>query len=242
MPNKKLRVHDMLARIQEQLHYSGCISDYDWGMYQYAFRSVLELLKSKFRGTSKCRISGWTKQELLSLIQPHGRNSLLNLYQTLVINLYYDSFVTPPVKTQLGPKNFYCCYCNATASFQKFDKLNRRQGNYGYICDGLCDASVSYHEGDKMPMGTLADEPLRKLRDRAKKAVDAFAIKSGLGLTDAYGLMAERMGLSMVDIPIARLDFEQCEAYLRSIESLKTLSKNKRFDYLKYLGISKGEE
>lgn len=209
-------VDTWLKQIKKQLVYSGHSQKYDWEMYQLAFSALLQDVKRAYKGTQHKKILNWKREDLLAFLNSGSNTTLLSQYKLLVANLYYDSQENAPVNTRLGPITFYCDYCSSTASFKKFDTLNRRHGSYGYICDGGCDASVGFHEGDKMPLGSLANSDLRLYRQKNFVLLLQYEKRAKLGRKAAYKNIATAMGLEYYQAKITRLSlqdsakFEQC--------------------------------
>ncbi|MBN7819332.1 zinc-finger-containing protein [Bowmanella yangjiangensis] len=209
-----------LSQIEAQLKYSGCDKDYDRDMYNQAYLSVLLTLKREFKGKPQCRINNWERSNLLNYFDNKNDRTLIEHYRMLSINLFFDSESTPRKRTTLGPIIFRCHYCDGTASLKKFDVLKRRFGQYGYICDSGCDASVSFHKGDSMPMGSLANKELRILRSQCMKLLKEISRKNQVNESIIYRKLSEILHLNYLDIKIARLAEEQCRTFIREITKL----------------------
>lgn len=204
---------ESLKLIQQQLNESGCTSDYDWHMYTHAFQLVLKKIKKQHKGTPKCKIANWTKEEVLRFLEEGSDKSLLSHYQSIVVNLYFDSKIEPKTKTSLGPVTLRCSYCDSTASIQTKNKV--------YVCDEGCDAQVTYHKGDLMPMGSLADPSLRRQRQAANIEIKAYVERSGYTLREAYARLAAEMKIQDHEVKIARLNATQCRTFLKIVRNLQ---------------------
>lgn len=209
-----------LKQVKKQLVYSGHSQKYDWEMYEVAFKALLQDIKRAYKGTPRNKIINWKREDLKAFIKTECDKSLLSQYKLLVANLYFDSQKNEPVKTQLGPIIFYCSYCGFTASLKKFDTLNRRFGCYGYICDGGCDASVGFHEGDKMPLGTLAKADLRRYREKNFALLLQYEAKCNLDRKAAYKKVAAAMGLGCYQAKVTRLSSEQSAEFETCVQEL----------------------
>lgn len=207
----------LLTPIKKQLTWSCYDARYDWSAYEFSFRALCLELKKDFKGTVKNKLKGWNESELLEYFN-RSNGDLFGFYKKVVLQLYFDSINQRSQKTLLGPIVYFCPYCDCTASYQKFDKLNRRLGEYGYICDGDCDASVGFHIGDKMPLGILANKPLRALRSRCKKALYDYCFQFNSNETKAYHKMASLMNMNYNRVKISRLNYNECEIFLKKIK------------------------
>lgn len=206
---------ESLNLMQAQLKASGCKSDYDWPMYTYAFQTVLKKIKTRYKGTPKCKIINWSREDVLRFLEEGSDRCLLSHYQTIAVNLYFDSKIEPKPKTSLGPVIIKCTYCNSTASLHLNDNV--------YACDKGCDARVGYHKGDLMPLGILANEKLRKLRQVAFYEIETYAKNSGYTLKEAFLRIAEQMKIQYHEVKIARLNAQQCTIFLRTVRYLQNV-------------------
>ncbi|RUO63953.1 Protein of unknown function [Pseudidiomarina planktonica] len=224
----KPRVKRWLEEIRNQLHYSGCTKNYDWPMYLHGFKDVLRDLRTSFKGTKQSKITGWSREGLLLKLEPKIGESLLDQYRFLAVKLYFDSQSPRPIKTTLGPLRYTCHYCSGSASFRKLDGSSGNSGRCGYVCDNFCDARVGFHTGDKLPLGCLANEELRKLRIKCKCEVDIYAHYSGLGLYKAFEELAKLMKLHTTEVKVARLGVNQCQEFLSLTRMLIKEASDKR--------------
>ena len=71
---------------------------------------------------------------------------------------------------------------------------------WAYLCNG-CGAYVGLHPFTAIPLGTLADAPMREARKRAKAAFNPLWQNGQMTRSDAYAWLAGAMGIA---------DKEQC--------------------------------
>lgn len=86
-----------------------------------------------------------------------------------------------------------------------------------------CEAWVGCHKGTEKPLGQLAKRPLRELRVFAHDALDEFRKQTGATRTEAYRLLAERLGISKKACHIGKFDEARCEEAIKIMteEALK---------------------
>ncbi|WLG64812.1 zinc-finger-containing protein [Pseudomonas sp. FP1762] len=82
---------------------------------------------------------------------------------------------------------------------------------YAYLCRG-CRAYVGLHPQTDIPLGTLADDKLRVLRNRSKAAFHDHMKKAGMTRTGAYQWLAEKMGIDVGVCHFGWFDHAECLA------------------------------
>ena len=90
--------------------------------------------------------------------------------------------------------------------------------SYGWIWYCNCVEGGIYvgcHRDGTLPLGTMANESLRKLRKQAHAAIDPVWKDGSMTRTEVYGWLASRMSISVEECHIAMFDEEQCEMALR---------------------------
>lgn len=101
-----------------------------------------------------------------------------------------------------------------------------------YICKNYprCDSYVSCHEKSLLPMGTLANKRLRKLRRMAHDMFDPIWRDTGndLGRKAAYEAAACVMGIDG-EFHIGQLDEKECEEFIRRM-SLVEIEMDRRIE------------
>lgn len=80
---------------------------------------------------------------------------------------------------------------------------------YAYLCLS-CRAYVGLHPQTDIPLGTLADKPLREARKTCKKPFDALWQGGAMSRTQAYKWLAGQMGISVKQCHFALFTIEQC--------------------------------
>lgn len=90
---------------------------------------------------------------------------------------------------------------------------------YAYLCRD-CFAYVGLHPGTDLPLGTLADKPLREARKTCKKPFEQIW-RDHMTRTQAYAWLAEQLGLpaeechfGLFDIALCKQARKACERYL----------------------------
>lgn len=87
--------------------------------------------------------------------------------------------------------------------------------NYGewpwvYMCI-ICKAYVGLHPFTDIPLGTLADGPTRQARKKAKEPFELLHLNGKLSRSEAYRLLAEKMGITVSECHFSWFDVEQCK-------------------------------
>lgn len=102
-----------------------------------------------------------------------------------------------------------CPYCNRRAKLE--DSAIVYQRSYGPIWHcAPCAAFVGVHRNSPVyaPLGTLANAELRALRRRTHAAFDPIWQSGTMRRGEAYGWLADRMGLAVAHV--GEFDLEQC--------------------------------
>ena len=82
-----------------------------------------------------------------------------------------------------------------------------------YLCPNYpeCDSYVGCHKGTDIPMGTMADSELRRMRRRAHKALDWTWKNRHMTRSETYRKLSEHLGLSREKTHIGMFGIEQCQ-------------------------------
>lgn len=79
-----------------------------------------------------------------------------------------------------------------------------------YCCED-CGARVGMHPFTNLPLGTLADESLRKVRDICKKPFEQLWRSGKMGRSEAYRWLAGQMSKSIAQCHFGLFEVEDCE-------------------------------
>lgn len=79
-----------------------------------------------------------------------------------------------------------------------------------YKCE-QCDAFIGCHPGTDIPLGTLADAKLRKMRSKAHAQFDPLWKGGFLKRKQAYAALAKHLGIPVEDCHIGLFDSSSCE-------------------------------
>jgi hypothetical protein len=107
-----------------------------------------------------------------------------------------------------------CPYCHAEAKLvggakiypHRFDLHEKRF----YLCSP-CNAYVGCHPGTDKPLGRLADKELREAKMKAHSVFDPLWKSKTMKRSHAYGMLAERLGISKRDCHIGMFDVATCK-------------------------------
>ena len=101
--------------------------------------------------------------------------------------------------------NIKCPYCNSQAFLRPASAVHgqeyRQPGDEVYVCARYpaCDSYVSAHRCTRLPMGTLANRPLRIKRMEAHEAFNRLWKSGMMSRTAAYRWLQVQMGLSRAE-------------------------------------------
>lgn len=110
-----------------------------------------------------------------------------------------------------------CCrYCNGSVRIVNHTVIyfGRTYGEWPWVyrCED-CHARVGMHPFTNLPLGTLADNALREVRNRCKKPFEWIweGRKPLMGRTEAYRWLAEKMGKSIAECHFGLFEAADCE-------------------------------
>jgi len=110
--------------------------------------------------------------------------------------------------------NIKCPYCGSKALLRPASIVRRNAtlGEEVYICARYpaCDAYVSAHQNNRLPMGTLADKPLREKRRQAHAAFNCLWESRRMTKKEAYRWLQVQLGLPEQEAHIARFSEYRC--------------------------------
>lgn len=118
-----------------------------------------------------------------------------------------------------------CQHCTCPVGLVKNGVIygGREYGEWpwAYLCTG-CGAYVGLHPFTAIPLGTLATEPMRNARQRAKAAFNPLWQQNGMDRREAYRRLAGAMGIADVgNCHIAWFDEAQCNVVIVAVEEIK---------------------
>ena len=108
-----------------------------------------------------------------------------------------------------------CCYCGGAVEW-KNNSIIYNGVSYGswpfiYHC-GDCGSSVGLHPHTNIPLGTLANDELKRARKHAKEFFEPLwrgTLNVGFSRTEAYSKLASKMGISEAACHFGIFDLEQ---------------------------------
>lgn len=107
----------------------------------------------------------------------------------------------------------FCRYCHSAVKLVNNIEIYRRRSYgdwpYAYLCSG-CRAYVGLHPDTDLPLGTLADKPTRDARNDCKKTFERIFKEHHMTRKEAYGWLAEQLGLSVEDCHFGLFEADQC--------------------------------
>lgn len=108
-----------------------------------------------------------------------------------------------------------CPHCGNKVELVSNSKIYRREYGewpFAYKCiSAPCDSYVGIHPKTDIPLGTLANKPMRDARKAAKAAFSPLWEKQGMERSAAYAWLAEKMGIADINhCHVGWFDIEQC--------------------------------
>lgn len=110
-----------------------------------------------------------------------------------------------------------CCrYCNGSVRIVGHAAIyhGRTYGEWPWVyrCED-CEARVGMHPFTNLPLGTLADDDLREVRNRCKKPFERIweGRSPLMGRTQAYRWLAEQLGKSIAECHFGLFEADDCE-------------------------------
>ena len=108
-----------------------------------------------------------------------------------------------------------CRYCNGDVRIVGHAAIynGRTYGEWPWVyrCE-CCGARVGMHPYTNLPLGTLADDKLREVRNICKKPFEQLWQGAGImGRTEAYRWLAEQLGKSVAQCHFGLFEADECE-------------------------------
>lgn len=113
--------------------------------------------------------------------------------------------------------NIKCPYCGSQAYLRPASVVYGNHMNDAgaklYVCARYpaCDSYVAAHRGNLLPMGTLADRNLRRMRIEAHSALDGLVTNGLMTRKQAYRWLQLQLGLPESEAHIAKFTELRCQ-------------------------------
>jgi len=98
---------------------------------------------------------------------------------------------------------------------------------WAYACEE-CDAKVGMHPFTAIPLGILADKNTQTARKESKEIFVSLYEKDLVTRSQAYELLAQKMGLVAAECHFAMFDVAQCDAAKRAVREIWFTIKTKK--------------
>lgn len=106
-----------------------------------------------------------------------------------------------------------CRYCDGDVRLVSNSEIYRGRSYgewpYAYLCDH-CRAYVGLHPQTDVPLGTLADDALRKARNTSKSEFHELKEKRGYSRNEAYAWLAKEMGIPVDNCHFGWFELQDC--------------------------------
>ncbi|MGG6445723.1 zinc-finger-containing protein [Pseudobacillus badius] len=103
-----------------------------------------------------------------------------------------------------------CPYCGNAAKFMTSKEFyGKDYGSNLYVCKP-CDARIGTHRNSKTPLGTLANDELRRLRITCHSLIDPYWKYGKYSRSEVYRRMSKAMNLPQEKTHIGMFNKEQC--------------------------------
>ncbi len=112
-----------------------------------------------------------------------------------------------------------CPYCGAPVDFCDSQRVYGKPYGMIYVCSRYpkCRAWVGAHKNGGMPLGTLANDDLRRLRMKAHNLFDPLWKTGKMKRVDAYRLIRKLMELPKAECHIAMFNEVRCKVFINKI-------------------------
>ncbi len=110
------------------------------------------------------------------------------------------------------PKPTVCRYCSGPVKIANHCEIYGRAYSswpWAYFCT-VCSASVGMHPLTDIPLGTLADANLRRIRRKCKTPFEKIWREGVLTRSEAYSALAQHLGISLEMCHFGYFDAENC--------------------------------
>ncbi|AHB56378.1 hypothetical protein U769_15720 [Pseudomonas aeruginosa MTB-1] len=111
-----------------------------------------------------------------------------------------------------------CPYCGSDVDLVNNSEIYRGKSYgdwpYAYRCanfNGDCDSFVGLHPDTDLPLGTLADKPLREARNRCKRPFERIWRDKLMKRTQAYEWLAEQLKIPKEQCHFGLFNIALCE-------------------------------
>jgi hypothetical protein len=115
-----------------------------------------------------------------------------------------------------------CRYCGNEVVFTSNAEIYGKEYGNGkcFLCRN-CMAYVGVHTETLTPLGTLANDELRKARNKAHEQFDKLWKSKKMKRNEAYSWLAKKMNLKKEDTHIALFEIEQCEKVVEIVKEFE---------------------
>jgi len=117
------------------------------------------------------------------------------------------------------PAPTICPHCAGKVEIAKNSEIYGREYGewpWAYLCRGCC-AYVGMHPFTAIPLGTLADEPTRDARKRAKAAFNPLWESRRMTRSEAYSWLASQLDIAVGACHVGWFDVATCERVIKII-------------------------
>ena len=116
-----------------------------------------------------------------------------------------------------------CRYCGSEVVFTSNAEIYGKEYGNGkcFLCRN-CGAYVGVHTETLTPLGTLANNELRKARNKAHAQFDKLWKSKKMKRNEAYSWLANKMNLKKEDTHIALFEIEQCEKVVEIVKKFES--------------------
>ncbi|WP_228484386.1 zinc-finger-containing protein, partial [Pseudomonas aeruginosa] len=111
-----------------------------------------------------------------------------------------------------------CPYCGSDVDLVNNSEIYRGKSYgdwpYAYRCanfNGDCDSFVGLHPDTDLPLGTLADKPLREARNRCKRPFERIWRDKLMTRNQAYAWLAAELQIMPPECHFGLFDVDRCE-------------------------------
>ena len=127
-------------------------------------------------------------------------------------------------KNKFNYSTLKCPYCGSSVLYRSADGIYKDNSKNVmlYVCSNYpeCDAYVRVHPGTNKPVGTMANQQLRVLREKTHKAFDKIHKSGIMTKQEAYYWLANLIDAPLSEAHIGYLREYYCQKVLEESEKL----------------------
>lgn len=122
------------------------------------------------------------------------------------------------------PTECNCCHDKKSGCIETIENKEIYGRNYGdwpwvYRCK-TCNAYVGMHPFTNIPLGTLANAPMRQARKACKAPFETLYKTGKMSRSEAYQRLADKLGIPKEECHFGWFDIKQCQKAAVAVQEI----------------------